>query len=51
LHLDARGRRMLPFVTVGPYGFLAVLTLYTVIAKYRTGGSLVIDLVLCVLTG
>jgi len=51
LHLDARGRRMLPLVTFGPYGFLAVLTLYTVIAKHGTGGSLVIDLVLCALTG
>jgi len=51
LHLDARGRRMLPIVTSGPYWFLAVLTLYTVIAKHRAGGSLVIDLVLCALTG
>jgi signal transduction histidine kinase len=50
LHLDARGRRMLPLVTYGPYGFLAVLTLYTVIAKHGKGGSLVIDLVLCALT-
>src|ERR1700758_1453381 len=51
LHLDARGQRMLPIVSYGPYGFLAVLALYTVIAKHATGVSLVIDLVLCALTG
>jgi signal transduction histidine kinase len=49
LHLDARERRLLPAVKIGPYVFLAILTLYTVIAKAAAGRSLLIDLALCAL--
>jgi signal transduction histidine kinase len=51
LHLDARGRRLLPVLMISPYGFLAILALYTVIAKHAAGGSLLIDLTLCALAG
>jgi signal transduction histidine kinase len=49
LQLDPRARRLLPMVMIGPYVFLAILTVYTVIAKAAAGRSLVIDLALCVL--
>src|ERR1700732_2830611 len=49
LHLDARERRLLPAVKFGPYVFLAILILYTVIAKAAAGRSLLIDLALCAL--
>jgi signal transduction histidine kinase len=37
--------------TVVPYGLLAILTGFTAITKRSTGGSLVIDLVLCAVAG
>jgi signal transduction histidine kinase len=51
LHVEPRARRLLPVITVGPYGFLVILSIYTVIAKHAAGGSLLIDLVLCGLAG
>ncbi|MGH3397758.1 MAG: sensor histidine kinase [Streptosporangiaceae bacterium] len=49
LHLDSRGRRLLPAVTVLPYVILGLLALYTVVVKHGTGESLLIDLALCAL--
>ncbi len=37
--------------TVVPYGLLAILTAFTAITKRSTGGSVVIDLVLCAAAG
>ncbi len=46
---DAAERRMRPVLYVGPYVLLGVLTAFTVIEKHSHGGSLRVDLGLCVL--
>jgi hypothetical protein len=46
---DAGEQRLLPVLHVGPYVLLALLVIFTVIAKHSDGSSLLVDLGLCAL--
>jgi len=47
--MDAGEQRLRPLLAVGPYVLLALLVIFTTIAKYSDGSSLLIDLGLCAL--
>ncbi len=47
-HVETR-RRLLPLLIAGPYLFLVILALYTILVEYADSRSLVFDLALCAL--